>query len=102
MLKKIIPFILIFLLLFIFFIQHVILKKKIYNAVLHQNIIEIKYNDKKEVSIKLKNSNFYIPMGYGHYFKVGDSIFKEKNSFLIKQYRSDFFLDEFVWGEEED
>ena len=63
-------------------------------------VVEIGYNDKKEVSVKIENLNYKIPFGYGHKFEIGDSIYKDKNSYLVRQYKNNVLIEEFIWGEE--
>lgn len=61
-------------------------------------ITSISYDDKSDPSVIINSKIYRLTFGRKE-LRVGDSLAKRKNSFIVRQFRKGKLLQKYVWGE---
>lgn len=79
-----------------FIIKALVIRRKIYSSSISGIITEIEHDSKKYQKVKIKGI-FYETTLSNEEFHIGDSLYKQKDSYWIKQYRNGVCIREYNW-----
>lgn len=80
-----------------FIVKSLYIKNKIYENLIKGTITEIKYDSKRYQKVRV-NGKLYETTLSNEEFNIGDSLYKSKDSYWIKQYRNGTCIREYNWG----